>query len=368
MVDFSQLTLTGDDPQIAMINALLKSNPPAAVNYINQNFNSLPVAVQNQVHTFISSGGAPATTAPPPAATTSGYPSSGFEHGITMNPITGAGASQMPLPGYGMSGYNLSGFGIPGFEENMLKGGGSWEGVTWGGSPAPEGARAWFDAEPPLYPDASQTPGKQYWKDGGWVNTVPGVPLKLPAPAGAAPQTTSTGGAAANPWVRDDSGLSTEVRDSGLMAGWRNTQTGEFVTGSPTSNPGAGANEITTTTGATAPGLQINPATPWITTPFLQSYGGRPAPFWDERSGYANINQQIGQSMMGITPAPPTFAWASPERMKAAQPSASGFPPGGWTQMLGFTPGQPANYGFVGGRPNPYGNVTSAVLNPTIGG
>ena len=98
----------------------------------------------------------------------------------------------------------------------------------------------------------------------------------------------------------------------------------------------------------TAGSISIRPASPYITSEFLQTYGGVPAPF-------GNIHQQIGHSMAGVPPAYPGFKWAAPDMMKLGQPGATGVPPGGWTAMLGYTPGAPTNYGFVNGRPNPYG-------------
>jgi hypothetical protein len=130
-----------------------------------------------------------------------------------------------------------------------------------------------------------------------------------------------------------------------------------YSAGGGTGGAGGGGGGSTTS----LPGWGIQPAVPWLTTSYLQSYGGRPAP-------YANIHEQIGAAMQGHPAALPPYQWAIPEEMFAAQPGATGMPPGGWTQMLGYTPGVPSNYGFIGGRPSPYGPAAGPVgINPTIG-
>lgn len=93
----------------------------------------------------------------------------------------------------------------------------------------------------------------------------------------------------------------------------------------------------------TAAGFQITPAKPWITTPYNQTYSGRPAP-------YANIHDQLGQAMMGQPVAYPGFAWANPASLAALKGVG---PPGGWTQMLGFNPGAASGYNPI----NPYSPV-----------
>lgn len=78
---------------------------------------------------------------------------------------------------------------------------------------------------------------------------------------------------------------------------------------------------------------QINPAVPYQTTWYMQTYGGKPPP-------YINIHEQLGDAMGGIAPAKPGFNWASPQAL--AQLGGYGLP-GGWTSMLGFTPGGAKN-------------------------
>lgn len=78
-----------------------------------------------------------------------------------------------------------------------------------------------------------------------------------------------------------------------------------------------------------SPGLSIKPAVPYQTTWNLQTYSGKKSP-------YLNIHEQMGEAMKGIQPAAPGFNWASPQALAAL--GGYGLP-GGWTSMLGFTPG-----------------------------
>ena len=81
---------------------------------------------------------------------------------------------------------------------------------------------------------------------------------------------------------------------------------------------------------ALTPGqVDIRAAPPYQTTWYLQTYGAKPPP-------YINIHEQIGDSLKGIQAAKPGFNWASPAAL--AQLGGYGLP-GGWTSMLGFTPG-----------------------------
>jgi hypothetical protein len=243
-----------------------------------------------------------------------------------MNPRAGPGTT--PMPGYGLSGYQLEGFGIPGFETNPMIGGGSWEGVTWGGRDASTAAKAWFDAQQPLYPDNTPTPGATYWDGakGEWVTTGSGGTTSTPAP------TFETKGDLAANWVPI---VGTSAENGNTIVNYQNTVTGEIVNQIPTGQT-TGENYAEGTQ-STAPSLQIQPAKPYVTTPFFMSYGGRPAPFFDERSKYPNLSQQIGESMMGITPAPPTFNWAKPAALNASLFGLghAGLP--GWATALGYT-------------------------------
>lgn len=100
--------------------------------------------------------------------------------------------------------------------------------------------------------------------------------------------------------------------------------------------PAATSATGTTPTAETTPTAQqvydyfhINLAKPYSTTPYKQTYSGRAAP-------YANIHDQLGQAMMGLPVAYPGFAWANPASIARLQGVG---PPGGWTSMLGFQPG-----------------------------
>lgn len=113
---------------------------------------------------------------------------------------------------------------------------------------------------------------------------------------------------------------------------------GNFGTFAPAANPVTGTTTPTGTTPAaeTTPTAQqvydyfhINLAKPYATTPYNQTYSGRAAP-------YANIHDQLGQAMMGLPVAYPGFAWANPASIARLQGVG---PPGGWTSMLGFQPG-----------------------------
>lgn len=237
-----------------------------------------------------------------------------------------------PLPGYGIS-QNLSGFGIPGFETTPMVGGGSWAGTTWSPPPAPN-----YELPPGWWtpPAAGGTGGTGGTGTGG--NLLLG-PLK--------PDGTGVRAEPGNYWVYKEA-----PGESGGYMQWTQEPDPGYAGGTG----GAGGGVGTTTETA---GLNITPAVPYATTNYRQTYSGRPAP-------YANIHDQMGHAMSGITPAQPGFGWANSQAL--AQMGATGMPPGGWAQMLGYTPGAPNNYGFIGGRPNPYGPGAGALgINPTIG-
>ena len=98
---------------------------------------------------------------------------------------------------------------------------------------------------------------------------------------------------------------------------------------SPYYRPIYGGQQIATDEGTTTPGFAVNPAVPYQTSWYLQTYGGKAPP-------YINIHEQTAKSMQGIPAAKPGFNWASPQAL--AQLRGAGLP-GGWTSILGFTPG-----------------------------
>jgi hypothetical protein len=75
--------------------------------------------------------------------------------------------------------------------------------------------------------------------------------------------------------------------------------------------------------------LDIRAAIPYDASWYLQEYGGKASPF-------LHAQEQLGASMKGIQPAKPGFDWASPQALAGL--GGYGLP-GGWTSMLGFTPG-----------------------------
>lgn len=73
----------------------------------------------------------------------------------------------------------------------------------------------------------------------------------------------------------------------------------------------------------------IQPAVPYDASWYLQKYGGKAPP-------YLHAQEQLGAAMKGIEAAMPGFNWASPQALAALKGVGL---PGGWTTMLGFTPG-----------------------------
>jgi hypothetical protein len=276
----------------------------------------------------------------------------------TYTPLPGGGgapgnpyeAINSLLPGYGLS-QNLQGFGIPGFETSPLYGGGSWAGTTFNPPPAPTRTPA-----PPSTGGGSGGGGGggggNYTQTWGWVQVPAGSsenPITVWKPVLGGQQ-----GIPAEPGTAEYDALKNKMiaaqADAIYTAQGGNYQSivNNLISGDKWMN-----NTLTSSTAgdaaAAAGKFAISKAVPYVTSPFDQTYGGKVAP-------YANIHEQIGAAMQGVPAAYPGFAWANPAVMKAAQPGATGMPPGGWTQMLGYTPGAPANYGFIGGRPNPYGS------------
>lgn len=297
----------------------------------------------------------------PPPTTGGGGTTTGGGGGTVYNPPAAGtnaySAIASLLPGYGLS-QTLNGFGIPGFDSGPTKAGGSWAGTTF--NPAQYSGLA----ENPI---PGTDPYAEYRARHGIGSTGTGT------------GTTTTGGAGTggtrldigqtDPFTNlqivgyDGNGNYLVSNPGGGEDPKASVITGGHygdISGAITSGGTANANPRTNWLGVpiTNEGWAINQAAPWQTTWYLQTYGGKKAPF-------LNIHEQIGKAMEGNPAAMPTFNWAGPGAMAAAQPSASGFPPGGWTQMLGFTPGMPSNYGFLGGRPNPYG-YTNTPLVPSL--
>jgi hypothetical protein len=309
----------------------------------------------------------PPPTIPPPNGAGAAYAPLPPQTGAPGNPYAGVAAL---MPGYGLS-QELYPFGIPGFEQDALVGGGSWAGTTF--QPA--------NAPPPLPPppaptgdggggggggggaQAGQQWGWAYVPYGGgennvggmhWVPTLGGMP-GMPVQPGTAEYDDLKRAmvAAQADYIYQSQGGSYEsivnsllANDAWLQATQAQPPNYNTTTDPTTSNPGQFA---------------IGKAKPYTGSPYRMAYGGKPPP-------YESLQAQTGAAMTGVPPAYPGFAWAGPAAMAAAQPAATGMPPGGWTQMLGYTPGAPANYGFIGNRPNPYG-ITGLPLgpNPALG-
>jgi hypothetical protein len=243
---------------------------------------------QAQLDAWDAMYGPNATQPPPPTPTPTPTP--------TPNP-GGGGSGQ--LPGYGLS----QGFGIPGFETKPMVGGGSWEGTTW---------------NPPAAPSYS-------WGGGGGATGGTGLgtgsgsnPIEL---GPLSPDGSGVRASPGNVWfwrgTMDQNGGGTPTGD------WIQVPGGSTATGGTT---GGNTTVGTTTTGT---GLTINPPVPYNTTDYRQAYPDKLAP-------WPNIHAQIGAAMQGIEPAKPGFNWASPQALAGL--GGYGLP-GGWTSMLGFTPG-----------------------------
>lgn len=295
-----------------------------------------------------------------------GAPGGGYVPGSgQIPPQYGAAGERSPyaainllLPGYGIT-QNLEGFGIPGVDTGKVqRAGGSWAGTGFAG-PGPATGGTQFD---PTYDPysvylARQAAAAQGGGGGGTqgstgttqVANVNGREIYLNPSVNSQGQPAPPGMV----WVPNGGDGGGESLAVNLNDPYWGSSGATQPTGVPTTSGASGTSSI--------PGWGIQEAIPWLTTSYLQSYGGKPAPF-------ANIHEQIGNAMQGHPAALPAFQWNIPEEMFAAQPGATGMPPGGWTQMLGYTPGAPSNYGFVGGRANPYGPGAGAVgINPAIG-
>ena len=231
------------------------------------------------------------------------------------------------LPGYGLS-QNLQGFGIPGFETNPMIGGGSWAGTTWNPPAAPMPT-----ATPNAIPNSTGTG----LGPGIGIGANPGIGA-APAPGSGRVGTTMRiqmeGGGGDTGSGPDGSG-SVGGNDSDVGGGDRGPGDPWGGNGEPqpSNDPGSGGGTtpppIILPDGTVIPGFQIHPAQPYAGSPFTQQYGGKPPP-------YASLQDQLGAAMGGIPPAYPGFQWASPQAMH--QLGGYGLP-GGWTSMLGFTPG-----------------------------
>lgn len=241
------------------------------------------------------------------------------------------------LPGYGLSqqlGSPQHGFGIPGFEDTPTQAGGSWAGTTF----MPNQATTL--RQNPLLPQTDSYAEYRARHGIGSTGTATGTP------AGGG---TPTGGATRLEIGQIDPGTNSKIvgydgngnylveTTSGGDDPRTMVTTGSKygdIRGDITSAGNTQANPRQNWLGVpiTNEGWAINQAVPYQTSWYLSTYGGKPPP-------YINVHEQIGKSMEGVPPALPTFNWAGPNMMGAAQPYAVGMPPGGWTQMLGFTPG-----------------------------
>jgi hypothetical protein len=348
--------------------------PPSPTGYIYENGQWKPAPAQP------GWGDQPAAGTPPPAAGGGGLPppagggGGGAPYTPPPAPATGGGspgsaygAIDALLPGYGLS-QNLSGFGIPGFETGSLHGGGSWAGTTFG--PAAARAAPAPGAAPPPAAGTAPPPTNTTGGTWGWMQVASGNESGAPmtwVPVQGGMQGMPPGGnydeyknkmiSAQADYLYNQNGGSYEDIVKGLMANdtWlHNTQpaqqqtTGNTTTAPPATPAGPGQ-------------FGIGTAKPYTGSPYTTSYGGKASP-------YASLQDQTAAAMTGVPTAYPGFAWASPGAMQRAQPSATGTPPGGWTQMLGYTPGAPSNYGFPSGRPNPYGFANLPLtINPAAG-
>lgn len=259
---------------------------------------------------------------------------------------TPTGTGSTPQAG-GVSNYGLSqvlgGFGIPGFENGPMVAGpySSWAGTAW--NPAQRGN--WVAA--PINPSPTNGGNVGFSAD---VGGAPGINQNAWYPqqyANTGSPTGSAWNAEQNPILAQQMAQQSALLSAPTLAapttnrGTRRTiqsddpaQTEnqpvineDGTVGTPTAT--------TTTEPGTATQFQIRPATPYQTTWYQSTYGGTPT--GGLRSApWANIHEQMGAAMQGIAPAYPGFQWASPQALAAL--GGYGLP-GGWTGMLGFTPG-----------------------------
>lgn len=366
------------------------------------NFSSLPSAMDYYRQTSTGGGrrnytpppsqGGGGTTTPPPMGTGSGslppnlsapqgyglsqvlggFGIPGFENGpmygggswagTVWNPAQRGNWVSAPIPASptngGQAGFSAEVGGAPGINQNP------WIATPYANQGAP-GGNAWAATQAPIMAQqaaAQQAAAQQSALLSAPMMTAPAQTTATPGwttPAatslgtrktimGDDPAQTEGQGVvpttleqfkAAHPWV---SGTDAEI-----IANLKNVIPSDFANYSPADQafllsigaqggPAQGASVPgATNTAGTATQFAIKPATPYQTTWYQSTYGGTPT--GGLRSApWANIHEQMGAALQGIAPAYPGFQWASPQAL--AQLGGYGLP-GGWTGMLGFTPG-----------------------------